>query len=151
MKDKDLEVAVASAMAKQAAQQRATGGMQVVQNGGENQAVNFAVEDFHKAAVVMKKATKDFTVAHADLLPGVRSFVQQQFFRINAAGLLLDSLGFQGVTEVMAYYNKGAVDYINATMEVWNKVINDEGEVKKIYESIAADEQAETNPPATMQ
>lgn len=151
MKDKDLEVAVASAMAKQAAQQRATGGMQVVQNGGMNQAVNFAVEDFHKAAVVMKKATKDFTTAMTDLPPGVQSFVQQQFFRMNAAGLVLDSLGFQGVTEVMAFYNKGAVAYINATMEAWNTVINDEGEVKKIYESIAVDEEAEANPPAKMQ
>lgn len=151
MKDKDLEVAVASAMARQAAQQRATGGMQVVQNGGMNQAVNFAAEDFYKASVVLEKATKNFTTIYADLPPGVRSFVAQQFFRMNAAGLVLDSLGFQGVTEILAHLRKGAVDYINTTMEAWNKVINDEGEVKKIYEAIAADEEAQAEPPAKMQ
>lgn len=154
MNQKDLEVAVAQAMAKQAAQQRATGGgqqLQVIQNGGVNQAVNFAAEDFVKAAAVLKTATKDYTVAHSDLLPGVQSFVQQQFFRMNSAGQLLDALGYQGVTEVLAYLHRPAIDYIRTTMEAWNKVINDEGEVKKIWDSIGAEEAKEAAPPATMQ
>lgn len=124
---------------------------QVLQNGSVNQAVNFAVEDFYKAALVLKRATNNFETPHVNLPPGVQSFVQQQFFRMNAAGLLLDALGYQGVTQVLAVMHPAAVGYIEATMAAWNKVINEEGEVEKIWKALEAEEKAQANPPAGMQ
>lgn len=116
--------------------------MQLFRNGGINDAVNFATEDFYKAALVLKRATKNFTWAWAVMPRGMQSFVNQQFFRMNAAGLLLDSLGYQGVTEIMAELHKDAVSYINATMAAWNKLIDEEGDVKRMYEDIASEEKA---------
>lgn len=114
--------------------------MQVMSNGGVNDAVNFAAEDFYKAAAVLKHCTKEYTVPFTDLPPGVQSFSSQQFYRMNAAGQTLDSLGYQGVTEVLAAIFKPAVDYIQATMAGWNKVITEEGEVQKIWNGIAVEE-----------
>lgn len=124
---------------------------QVIRNGGLNDAVNFAVEDFYKAALVLKRATRNYSAAWADQPRGMQSFIGQQFFRMNAAGMTLDALGYQGVTEVMAELHKDAVAYINATMAVWNKLIDDEGDVQRMYEEIAAEEKAQGNPPAAMQ
>lgn len=114
--------------------------MQVMANGGVNDAVNFAVEDWYKAAMVLKHCTAEYSKPYPTLPPGVQSFVSQQFFRMNAAGQMLDALGYQGVTEVMAQVLKPAVDYINATMLGWNKVIVEEGEVQKIWDGIAVEE-----------
>lgn len=114
--------------------------MQVMANGGVNDAVNFATEDFYKAAAVLKYCSKEYTVPYDQLPPGVASFAGQQIFRLNAAGQMLDALGFQGVTEVLAAIFKPTVDYIQATMALWNKVITDEGEVKKIWDAIAEEE-----------
>ena len=136
--------------AGQAAPQPVVPQMQVMANGGINDAVNFAAEDFYKAAAVLKYCTKEYTVAYVDLPPGVQSFVSQQFYRMNAAGQTLDSLGYQGVTEVLAAIYKPAVDYIQVTMNAWNKVITEEGEVQKIWDAIAADEKGSAAPPAEM-
>ena len=114
--------------------------MQVMANGGVNDAVNFATEDFYKAAAVLKYCSKEFTVPYNQLPPGVASFAGQQIFRLNAAGQMLDALGYQGVTEVLAAIFKPAVDYTQATMAIWNKVIAEEGEVQKIWDKIAEEE-----------
>lgn len=141
-KEKGIEMAVAQAMAKQAAQQRGAQSMQVMQNGGVNQAVNFASEDFAKAALVLKHATNSFATAHGNLPAGMQSFVNQQFFRMNAAGLMLDALGYQAVTEMLAHYNPEAIQYIQVTMQAWNALIEAEGDVKKMYDAIEAEEKA---------
>lgn len=127
----------AKARGPQAAEQ-----MGIMQNGGLNQAVNFAVEDFYKAAVVLRRATKDYTVPFTELPKGMQSFVQQQFFRLNGAGLMLDALGFQSVTEVMAILHSNASNYMQATMAEWNKVIEAEGDVERMFNEIAAEEKA---------
>ena len=114
--------------------------MQVMSNGGVNDAVNFAVQDFYKAELVLRRCTDDLQTPYDDLPPGVRSFVGQQFFRMNAAGQMLDALGYQGVTEVLAVVYRPAVTYIEVTMAGWNEVIAKEGEVQKIWETIAEEE-----------
>lgn len=124
--------------------------MAVMANGGVNDAVNFAAEDFYKAAQILARCTDNYTKPYGQLPPGVASFVNQQFFRMNAAGQMLDALGYQGITEVLAALHKSAITYINVTMSGWNKVIGDEGEVKKIWDALAAEEQARANPPAEM-
>lgn len=153
MDKKEMKNEINRAVATQLAQQAATGGsmpgMQVMRNGSVNDAVNFAVEDFYKAALTLKKATRDFTVADATMKPGMHSFITQQFFRVNAAGMMLDALGFQAVTEVMTVIHAQHVNYINETMAQWNKVIASEGEVEALYKEIAAEEQAQANPPAS--
>lgn len=124
--------------------------MSVMANGSVNDAVNFATEDFYKAAMVLKKCTADHATPYPDLPPGVQSFVGQQFFRMNAAGQMLDALGYQGVTEVLAAIFKPAVDYIQVTMAGWNKVITEEGEVQKLWDSIAVDERGNDQPSPTI-
>lgn len=141
MKEKDIEIMVAKAMSKQAAQQTA-GKMEIIKNGGIEHSVNFAAVDFTQAVKVLKRLTADYTIPHTDLKPGVQSFANQQIFRINAAGLMLDSLGYNSITEVLVHLNRGVDDYIAATMEQWNKLIDEEGEVKKIFEQIEAEEKA---------
>lgn len=120
--------------------------MRVIQNGGVSEAVNFAVEDFYKAAIVLKRATKNYTVAFADLPRGVQFFAQQQFFRLNGAGLMLDALGYQSVTEVMAIVHNDAAEYMQASMAEWNKVIESEGDVERMFAEIAAEEKAAGTP-----
>lgn len=145
MKQEQVELMVAKAMAKQAAQQNQTGNqmpMQLMANGGVNQAINFAAEDFVKAAVVLKRATNSYQTPFTDLKAGMQSFISQQFFRMNAAGLMCDALGYQGVTEMLAYLHTDATAYIETTMAGWNKVIEDEGEVKALYDKIAEEEKA---------
>lgn len=153
MDKKEMKNEINRAVATQLAQQAVSGGtmpgMQVIRNGSINDAVNFAVEDFYKAALTLKRATNNFTVADATMKPGMHSFITQQFFRMNAAGQLLDALGYQGVTEVLTVLHAQHVNYINATMATWNKIIDDEGEVKALYDQIAAEEKAQQNPPAT--
>lgn len=122
----------------------------LIHNGGVAQAVNFAVEDFYKAQMVMKRATKGYTVPYDELAKGLRLFVQQQFFRLNGAGMLLDSLGYQSVTEIMVHIHAEASDYMRATMAEWNRVIESEGDVQRMFEEIAAEEDAQENPPAKM-
>lgn len=139
------------AQAMAASNAQAPQGFGVLQNGGLNQAVNFAVEDFYKAAIVLKRATKDYTVKFTDLKRGMQSFVQQQFFRLNGAGLMLDALGFQSVTEVMAILHSEASNYMQETMAEWNKTIEAEGEVEAMFKEIQAEEQRRANPPANMQ
>lgn len=124
--------------------------MNVIRNGSVNDAVNFAMEDFYKAAVVMKRATDNYQTPHAELPEGMRSFVTQQFFRMNAAGLIFDALGFQAITEVMAELHKEAVNYIQISMAGWNKTIEAEGLVQKMFEQIAAEEAAQDSPPGSM-
>ena len=124
--------------------------MAMVSNGGVNDAVNFAAEDFYKAVAVLKYCTKEYTVPHAELPPGVQSFASQQFYRMQAAGQMLDALGYQGVTEVLAIVFKPAVDYVQTTMAGWNKVITEEGEVQKIWDSIAVDERGNDQPSPTI-
>lgn len=123
----------------------------VIRNGSVNDAVNFATEDFYKAEVVLKRATKNYTVAFVDLPRSLQLFVQQQFFRVNGAGMMLDALGFQTVTEVLATIYKPMSDYMMVTMEEWNNAIEAGGEVQKMFEEIAAEEEAQANKPATMQ
>lgn len=117
--------------------------MNVVANGGVNDAVNFATEDFYKAARILARCTNEFAAPYETLKPGLQSFVTQQFFRMNAAGQILDALGYQGVTEVLAVSYAPAVTYINQTMAMWNKVITDEGEVEKIWKALEAEESAQ--------
>lgn len=140
---KSIEMAVAQAMAKQASQQRiAAQPMQVLQNGSINQAVNKAAEEFTKAGVVLKRATDYFKIPHNELPAGMQSFVYQQFFRMNSAGLILDLLGYQAVTEMLAHYNPEAIQYIQVTMQAWNALIEAEGDVKRMYDAIEAEEKA---------
>lgn len=114
--------------------------MTMLQNGSLNQAVNFAVEDFYKAQIVLRRATQDYTVKFTDLPKGMQSFVQQQFFRLNGAGLMLDALGFQSVTEVLAITFNAASDYMQETMAEWNKTIEAEGDVERMFTEIEAEE-----------
>lgn len=151
MNEKQVELMVAKAMAKQAHQQSKAQPMQVLQNGSVNTAVNFAAEDFVKASKVLRSATGNLVTPWVDLKPGVQSFINQQIFRINAAGLVLDALGYQGVTEMLVHLNQDVATYIEQTMAVWNKVITEEGEVEKIYKAIEAEEKAQANPPQSMQ
>lgn len=123
---------------------------QMMQNGGVNTAVNFAAEEFYKAAIVLRRATNNCQTKYTDLLPGLQSFVSQQFFRMNSAGMVLDALGYQAVTEVLAALHKIETAYINTTMDGWNAIINKEGEVKKIWDALFAEEQAQLKPPANM-
>lgn len=116
--------------------------MQLISNGSVNDAVNFAAQDFYKAEVVLSRCTNAYATPYESLPPGVKSFVNQQFFRMNAAGQMLDALGYQGVTEVLAAVRKSAIDYIQVTMAGWNKTISEEGEVEKIWDELAKEEQA---------
>jgi len=124
-----------AAMAQAAANRNAPP-MQLMQNGSVETAVNFAAESFYKAALVIKRATEGHTKAYADLLPGVQSFVTQQIMRINMSSTILDALGYQGVSEVLGALHPDTISFINATMEGWNKLIETEGAVKSIHESI---------------
>lgn len=155
MDKKEMKNEINRAVATQLAQQAASGGtmpgMQVIRNGSTNDAVNFAVEDFYKAAMTLKRATRNFTIPDDKMPRGMQLFITQQFFRMNAAGMMLDALGFQGVTEVLTVIHAQHVNYINDTMAAWNKIIDAEGDVKTLYNEIAAEEERQANPPASMQ
>lgn len=118
---------------------------QLIANGGVNDAINFAVEDWYKAARILAACTNNYETAWDDLKPGVASFAHQQINRLNGAGQVLDMLGYQGVTEVMAALHKPALDYIKAAMAAWNKVIKAEGEVEKIWDALKEAEENQGN------
>lgn len=144
-KNTNLSAAVL-AQAKQASNQ-----MQLIKNGSINDAINFATEDFYKATKVLKRATKDYTVPYMELPQGLRFFVHQQFFRLNAAAMMCDALGYQSITNVLVIMHPEMDAYMRTTMAMWNNTIESEGDVAKMFEQIAAEEAAQDNPPAAMQ
>lgn len=148
MKDKDIKeikVVVAKAMAEQAAQQgagQAQMQMQMIKNGGVSQAVNSATVEFTQAAKILKRLTKDYTIVHSELAVGLQYSASQQIYRISTAGAILDSLGYQAVTEVLVHLHPNVEKYIAETMSGWNNIITSEGDVAKIFEEIEAEEKA---------
>lgn len=113
-----------------------------VNSGGVSEAVNFATEDFYKAATILKRITNNFATKFEDLKPGMQHFVQMQFFRMNSAGQILDVLGYQSVTNILSLQLQPAVKYIEATMVAWNKTITEEGEVEKLWATMGEEEAA---------
>ncbi len=107
--------------------------MELYTKGSCNEAVNVYVREFCDAQRVLSHCTGNYTVSYSQLSPGVALFASRQFSRMCSAADGLDLLGFQDVKNELGIFCSEAARYINETMAEWNKLMEQDTALTKMW------------------